>query len=87
GVCEPPTEYEMAQQILTINAGAVGGLQALDYFQDGASALKYEKHEGFIDLYQHLDNELTADEKARLHWGPICLEHALCKYKRFASHI
>ncbi|KAJ6467173.1 hypothetical protein C8R47DRAFT_1223743 [Mycena vitilis] len=84
GLCQQPDEHVMAHGICKIDAGAVAGLQALDYFHAGA--LHYQKQRAFVQLYQFLDGELTADEKQRLHWNPICLEHALCKYLRFITN-
>lgn len=85
GVVEPPDAETMARVICRIDAGALAGLRALDYFHN-RDALRYVKERAFMDLYAYLDNEFTPDEKRRLNWGPICLEHGLCKYSRFAKH-
>jgi hypothetical protein len=84
-VCMPPDVHTMARGICKIDAGAISGLMALDYFED-RTVLDYVKQQSFMELYLYLERELTADEKNRLNWGPICLEHALCKYTRFISH-
>ncbi|KAJ7710822.1 hypothetical protein B0H17DRAFT_1190504 [Mycena rosella] len=85
GVCTPPDELTMARVICKINAGAISGLEALDYYAD-SKPLDYVIQRSFVDLYRYLDGQLTDDEKQHLNWGPICLEHALCKYGRFATH-
>lgn len=70
--------------ICKINAGAVAGLQSLDYYYE-SSVLDYVKQQLFMELYDYLDANLTADKKHCLNWGPICLEHLLCKYLRFIT--
>ncbi|KAJ7247567.1 hypothetical protein C8J57DRAFT_1522964 [Mycena rebaudengoi] len=84
GVVEPPDVITMARIACKIDAGAVAGLAGLDYFSE-AKPLDYQKQNAFISLYQYLDQELADDEKLRLNWGPICLEHSLCKYVRFVT--
>ncbi|KAJ7212440.1 hypothetical protein C8J57DRAFT_1733078 [Mycena rebaudengoi] len=84
GVVEPPDVITMARIACKIDAGAVAGLAGLDYFSE-AKPLNYQKQNTFISLYQYLDQELTDDEKLRLNWGPICLEHSLCKYVWFVT--
>jgi hypothetical protein len=86
GLVEPPDAATMARVICRIKAGAVAGLHALDYFHN-REVLDYIKEEAFIKLYEYLDKELKEDEKRLLDWGPICLEHALCKFYRFVSSL
>ncbi|KAJ7218828.1 hypothetical protein C8J57DRAFT_1254679 [Mycena rebaudengoi] len=80
GICDQPDKHTMAHVICKIDAGAVAGLRAHDYIY--ADTLNYAKQASFIDLFDYVDSELTPDEKARLEWSPICLEHTLCKYSR-----
>lgn len=82
GVCTPPTKHEMACIICRIDAGAVAGMRALDYYYE-AKPLQFRIQSSFSDLYDYFDSELTVQEKHLANWGPIFLEHALCKYSRF----
>ncbi|KAJ7065948.1 hypothetical protein B0H15DRAFT_807641 [Mycena belliarum] len=84
GIIEPATVDEVAQKIVDIDAGAVDGLRALDYFHD-SSPFGHHARNGFIDLYRYLDTELPALVKKRMQFSPHMLEHALCKYKRIMN--
>jgi hypothetical protein len=84
GVCEAPTPASMGAHVAKISRSAVDGLRTLDYFHEN-SPFAYRVQRSFVDLYEFFDEELNDDEKHRLHWNTICLEHALCKYVRFVT--
>ncbi|KAJ7606456.1 hypothetical protein DFH06DRAFT_1347995 [Mycena polygramma] len=57
---------------------------ALGTYHSGV--LHYQVQCAFVQLYRYLDKHLTCNEKDRIHWNPICLEHVLCKFLRFISN-
>ncbi|KAJ7698421.1 hypothetical protein B0H16DRAFT_1484478 [Mycena metata] len=80
----PPSPKEMGDVIFELRSGALHGMQALDYFHT-IPVLKAKATEAFVVLYDHLDKALSNTEKKVLNWGPILLEHALCKYSRLIA--
>ncbi|KAJ7711753.1 hypothetical protein B0H16DRAFT_1815798 [Mycena metata] len=84
GVVQKPDVGTMARTIYNIKAGGTSGLNALDYLYD-PEPLSREVTDGFKELYTFLDGQVTEAEKVRMEWSPICLEHALCKYKHVIS--
>ncbi|KAJ7026433.1 hypothetical protein C8F04DRAFT_1190497 [Mycena alexandri] len=83
GVVKPPTALELGRVIARIRAGAIAGLQALDYFHE-ARPMPHHISRSFVALYDHLDTELTQDEKRRMRFGPLMLEHSLLGITRCA---
>ncbi|KAJ6555254.1 hypothetical protein B0H10DRAFT_2446446 [Mycena sp. CBHHK59/15] len=81
GVVREPTPLEMGNQIAAMNAGGVAGLRDLDYFPSD-NPFGPLVTEGFTNLYNYIDIRLSDEQKKRMHWGTVMLEHTLCKYSR-----
>lgn len=78
-----PTAEEMGVIVADVKKGARSGLQ--DAFIISPYTLAPDVKDGFVGLYNYLDTELTPDQKARITFDPITLEHILCKYKRVGA--
>lgn len=79
GKLKMPTMPEMARLIHRLQLGAMDGLKALGYTllstpQDIQKALESITHE--------FEQRMTPDELVSIDFGPIFLEHALCKLGR-----
>lgn len=91
GVVQQPTAAEMGDIIAIIQAGAISGLQELSLLRQshGTKYDRLRKHEvsdAFVGLHRYLENELSCEEKGMMRFSPIMLEHALCKFSRFAAN-
>ena len=65
--------------------GSLTGLRTTGQVGDDAS--NDDIHRGFTRVYDYLDRELTAQEKACMVFDPIMVEHLLCKYQRVRTHL
>lgn len=83
GKAAMPTAEEMGILVGNLNKGARSGLQ--DAFIISSDAVATQIKDGFVGLYNYLDRELTQDQKTRMTFDPITLEHILCKYKRVGA--
>lgn len=87
GVCPPPTVWEMAQQIVDVNAGAMAGLRALRCISDQWPVTTEGKIKAVAcsleDLLEALKAEFDdEDDWATMALDVISLEHSLCKFSR-----
>lgn len=85
GLCQRPVQGEMARWIGHNAIGAKSGLVDL-----GFPLNHHERDEliprlkaAFMIIYSHLDESLTDNDKELLCWGPIFMEHVLCKLHRW----
>ncbi|KAI0042409.1 hypothetical protein FA95DRAFT_1477574, partial [Auriscalpium vulgare] len=83
GICEEPSLSNMTFWISKHrNLGAFAGLHAL-----GFNVVEKDGHAwvqaAFKCVYDHLNNHLTQEQKAELHFGVIFVEHILCKIVRW----
>ncbi|KAG6379787.1 hypothetical protein JVT61DRAFT_10332 [Boletus reticuloceps] len=82
GVVEPPSVEEMADWINKNRIlGAYRGLKHLGYDLDGTG--RAWTIAAFTHFYEHLNQNLTQEDQKALHFGPIFVEHLLCKMERF----
>jgi hypothetical protein len=87
GVCSPPSPQDMANWIFSHpKLGAAQGLCRLG-FSLSTTSPKGAYQSAFLCTYNYLDRHLTEDDKALLDFGPIFLEHLLCKVHRWTQHI
>lgn len=92
GVVVPPTVEEVGKQVFRLNRGALHTLLELGVCLPGidVEALTKEQVESlcikaFVKLYRGVEAGLGDSDAAKMDYSPIMLEHALCKYKRFAK--
>ena len=89
GVIAMPSPAEMAGVIREVNKGAITALESL-HILPGISphANKVSKRSinsvvaAFTKVYDYFDERLSDEVKEQVKWGPIVLEHTLCKYGR-----
>ncbi|PPQ76035.1 hypothetical protein CVT24_006695 [Panaeolus cyanescens] len=83
GICQQPTTSELACWISkNRNLGAWRGLKTLGFHVDDKKGCAL--FAAFTTLYQHLDRNITDADKQDLGFGPMFLEHLLCKVSRYA---
>lgn len=88
GVCLEPTEYEMADALVNLKAGAgedkgaCKGLGLLGFNIKRNKSAQWVRA-AFLAFYRHLDTQLSSLHKTFLHFGAIFVEHLLCKISRF----
>jgi len=76
-VCEP-TKEEMGCIVWRIKAGALTGLDLLGFrCWDEASTVS-----AFIAVYGEMERRIPPERKIQMDFGPIFVEHALCKHDR-----
>ncbi|KAK7039109.1 hypothetical protein VNI00_010293 [Paramarasmius palmivorus] len=79
-LCSPPSVPEMASIVLQLDKGAIVGLQILGF--DGPLTLA-SITQAFWCVYTFLDHYLNDQQKDMLQFGPIFVEHFLCKLGRW----
>ncbi|KIL55663.1 hypothetical protein M378DRAFT_17743 [Amanita muscaria Koide BX008] len=79
GGLQKPSVSELGGIIHGINKGGRKGLELLGY---GCSSSK-ETAKAFSEVYGGLQAFFTGEERRNMDFGPIFLEHALCKLSRF----
>ena len=79
GPISKPTCDEMGSIISTIKSGATKGLILLGY---GDKLDETTTKEAFKELYEYLEEKLTAPQKERMTFDTLMLEHALCKIQK-----
>ncbi|PPQ74217.1 hypothetical protein CVT24_001131 [Panaeolus cyanescens] len=83
GICMRPTTSELACWIgKNRNLGAWRGLKTLGFHIDDKKGCAV--FAAFTTLYQHLDRSLSDSDKQVIDFGPMFLEHLLCKVSRYA---
>lgn len=85
GLCQRPTPLEMAMWLGENANGAKSGLLAMGFhFNTSATRTQKTAHvkAAFLIIFSHLEESLTQLDKDHLCWGPIFLEHVLCKRNR-----
>jgi hypothetical protein len=84
GLCKMPTAVEMATWISeNPTLGACGGLKDMGFAIDSMPAIRA----AFLVVYDHLDKHLSVSDKSLLCFGPIFVEHALCKVPRWTRYL
>ena len=79
-ICQMLTPIEMASWIAEHpTLGAQSGLADLGFVLDTQAAVKG----AFLVFYTHLEKHLSSDNKKLLCFGPIFVEHLLCKLSRW----
>jgi hypothetical protein len=84
GLCEMPTAVEMATWISeNPTLGACGGLKDIGFTVDSTPAIRA----AFLVVYDCLDKHLSGSDKSLLCFGPIFVEHVLCKVPRWTRYL
>ena len=83
GMVKMPTLDEMATLIHSIGRGALAGLRALGLLPRGVQAVTIDDVGLALDkLVNFLEEKLTEEEKKKMDFNLILVEHALCKFVR-----
>ena len=83
GMVKMPTLDEMATLIHSIGRGALAGLRALGLLPRGQQAATVNDVSLALDkLVNFLSEKLTEEEKKKMDFNLILVEHALCKFVR-----
>jgi hypothetical protein len=83
GLIPMPTITEMADIFYKINKGAKAGLTCMQLLKVDETI--EECRTAFKNIYKHVDEEFTDEEKEIMGFNVIMMEHALCKYSRAFS--
>jgi hypothetical protein len=79
-----PTAVEMATWISeNPTLGACGGLKDIGFDIDSTPAIRA----AFLVVYNHLEKHLSVSDKSLLRFGPIFVEHVLCKVPRWTQYL
>ncbi|KAF9041370.1 hypothetical protein BJ165DRAFT_1530100 [Panaeolus papilionaceus] len=78
GKVSMPSLDDMGRVIWRIGSGGLNGLKRLGFACSNLATTS----EAFAVLYRDVDQSLTEMEKAQIDFGPIFVEHMLCKYVR-----
>lgn len=78
GKFDMPSASEMGAYIKKISAGAVGCMHLQGTVPGNTTRKNCQT--AFEALYDYLEHELSAEEKQRMRFSTIILEHAMCKY-------
>ncbi|KAF6754607.1 P-loop containing nucleoside triphosphate hydrolase protein [Ephemerocybe angulata] len=85
-VCDMPTTMEMAECILSLNSGGMGGLRDLGLLPGTMPSKRLEKVEVVAAALEEVDsfcmNTFSEDERREMGYNLIVLEHSLCKFHR-----
>ncbi|KAJ7701592.1 hypothetical protein B0H17DRAFT_1128365 [Mycena rosella] len=80
GICNAPDPYEVANWIASNKSlGAYNGLLRLGFALTGYASIVIT----YMVVYNHLETYLSADDKQRLGFGTLFVEHLLCKVGRW----
>ncbi|KAJ6532929.1 hypothetical protein DFH09DRAFT_863561, partial [Mycena vulgaris] len=80
GICNPPAPEEVASWIASNKSlGAYNGLVKLGFSLAGYSSIVA----AYMVVYNHLQTNLSDDDKQRLGFGSLFVEHILCKVGRW----
>ncbi|KAK7027802.1 hypothetical protein R3P38DRAFT_3190887 [Favolaschia claudopus] len=80
GICTPPAPEEVGAWIASNKTlGAYNGLTLLGFNLTGYASIVA----AYLMVYNHLDTYLCADDKKRLGFGALFVEHLLCKVGRW----
>lgn len=83
GILLMPSVQEWAGLIHKLGMGAKAGMELFGLTPKGST--KEEVCNAFMSLDLALQNELRPDEKERMGYNIVMLEHALCKIKRLTA--
>lgn len=81
---QEPSVEEMADIVVSMKLGASAGLTllGLDGIDDNPDELDNRQRQAFIDLHSFLLTHISADDRAKMSYSVLTLEHALCKFTR-----
>ncbi|KAA1470366.1 hypothetical protein DENSPDRAFT_685237 [Dentipellis sp. KUC8613] len=86
GLISMPTKEEMGGIIVDISRGALRYLQDQNVVgpkgSKGSKQYRLDITGKFLELYNFLDASLTDEEKTKMGFNTVMLEHTLCKMKR-----
>jgi hypothetical protein len=83
GLVPMPTITEMADICYKINKGAKAGLTCMQLLK--VDETSEECQTAFKNIYKHVDEGFTDEEKEIMGFNVIMMEHALCKYSQAFS--
>ncbi|KAJ7173157.1 hypothetical protein C8R46DRAFT_1344751 [Mycena filopes] len=84
GICEPPEAMEVGDWVAhNKSLGAYNGLVHLGFSMTGYTSIV----SAYMVVYSHLDTYLCADDKQRLGFGALFVEHVLCKVGRWEGRL
>ena len=83
GVIKMPSAEEWAKLISRVGKGSKAGMVMCGFVKDKSS--QEELCKAFVSLDLALQHELSDEEKEKMGYNVIMLEHALCKIKRLTS--
>ena len=80
-----PSIESLGEMVAPVNLGAVNGLQTLGLVPADLSgqALKGTVKTQFVELFREISERLSEEEKDRMGFDGVVLEHTLCKVGRF----
>ena len=80
-----PSIESLGEMVAPVNLGAVNGLQTLGLVPEDLSgqALKGTVKTQFLELFREISERLSEEEKDRMGFDGVVLEHTLCKVGRF----
>ena len=80
-----PSIESLGEMVASVNLGAVNGLQTLGLVHADLSgqALKGTVKTQFVELFREISERLSEEEKDRMGFDGVVLEHTLCKVGRF----
>ena len=84
GKFDMPDAHTMGGYIKSISAGALGCMKLMGMVSGKGDKKSCQK--AFVDLYEALDLALTDEEKSKMNFSPIMLEHAMCKYYKAITY-
>jgi hypothetical protein len=80
GICDAPDPFEVANWIASNKSlGAYNGLVKLGFSLTGYASIDI----AYTAVYKHLEANLSDDDKERLGFGTLFVEHLLCKVGRW----
>lgn len=78
-----PSPKEMGSLIHKLGKGAVSGLQCLGLLPKGKQEfVERDVADAFVQAHDYVAKELSDEEKDRMGFDTVMLEHTLCKFKR-----
>ncbi|KAL0569462.1 hypothetical protein V5O48_012502 [Marasmius crinis-equi] len=80
GICQQPTVDDIAEAAFHLNKGACRALYLLGYHGDHSLP---QVRMAFRAIYKWMEISLSDEDKEELRFGPMFLEHLLCKLKRW----
>jgi hypothetical protein len=76
-----PDAEELGTTVYTLKMGALKGLKKLGLLPN-TNTTEAQTRDAFTALYNFLDSHLSSDQKARMKFDAIMVEHVICKYSK-----